>query len=77
VHRRLVEPSGLKLTDITYFGEPSVRFEPVWNRIPMRWKVPLLWAQPFLAKAFLKPVGPDKLHTAVGVALRLEKPLSA
>jgi SAM-dependent methyltransferase len=77
VRTRLVEPSGLKLTDVTYFGEPRVRFEPVWNRIPMRWKLPLLWAQPFLAKAFLKPVGPDKLHTAVGVAIRLEKPLAA
>jgi SAM-dependent methyltransferase len=71
---RLVEPSGLVLTDTTYFGEPSVRFEAVWNRIPMRWKVPLLWAQPFLAKLFLKPVGPDRLDTAVGAALRFEKP---
>jgi hypothetical protein len=43
----------------------------------MRWKVPLLWAQPFLAKLFLKPVGPDKLHTAVGVAIRLEKPATS
>ncbi len=74
LHTRLVAPSGLRLTDITYFGEPRVRFEPVWNRIPMRWKVPLLWAQPFLAQLFLKPVGPNKLHTAVGAALRLEKP---
>jgi SAM-dependent methyltransferase len=73
---RLVEPSGLVLTDTTYFGEPRVRFEAVWNRIPMRWKVPLLWAQPFLAKLFLKPVGLDRLDAAVGVALRLEKPLA-
>src|SRR5262249_44769094 len=44
---RLVEASGLRLLDRTYFGEPGVKIEPVWNRIPMKWKVPLLWAQPF------------------------------
>ena len=73
MQRRLVAPSGLECTDITYFGEPHVRFEPVWNRIPMRWKVPLLWAQPFVAQLLLKPVGANRLDAAVGVALRLEK----
>ena len=40
----------------------------------MRWKLPLLWAQPFLAKLFLKPLGADRIGAACGVALRLERP---
>jgi SAM-dependent methyltransferase len=75
VHHRLVASSGLRLTSSVFFGEPGVRFEPYWNRIPMRWKVPLLWAQPFLAKLFLKQLRPDQVDAACGVALRLEKPL--
>jgi SAM-dependent methyltransferase len=71
--RRLIEPSGLRPTATAFFGEPGIRFEPSWNRIPMRWKVPVLWAQPFLAKAFLKRVGPDRLDAACGVAVRLVK----
>jgi SAM-dependent methyltransferase len=74
LHARIIEPSGLRLAEATYFGEPSVRFERYWNRIPMRWKVPLLWAQPFVAKALFKQVGEDRLDAACGVALRLEKP---
>jgi hypothetical protein len=39
----------------------------------MRWKVPLLWAQPFAAQLFLKTLDHARLESAVGVALRLEK----
>jgi hypothetical protein len=70
----LIEPSGLKLVDLTYFGEPGVQIEPVWNRIPMRWKVPLLWAQPFAAKMFFKTLRDDQLDAAAGAALHLQKP---
>jgi SAM-dependent methyltransferase len=72
---RLVEPSGLALVETTFFGERSVRFEPYWNRIPIRWKVPLLWSQPFLAKVLLKRLGPDQMARACGVALKLTKPV--
>ena len=71
---RLVEPSGLTLRELTFFGEPTVPFERYWNRVPMRWKVPLLWSQPFLAQLFLKRLGRDRLDAAVGVALKVEKP---
>jgi SAM-dependent methyltransferase len=74
VRNRLVEPSGLRLIDMTLFGEPTVRFESTWNRIPMRWKAPLLWAQPFIAKLFLKRLPPERLDAAVGVGLTLTKP---
>jgi ubiquinone/menaquinone biosynthesis C-methylase UbiE len=71
---RLVEASGLILEDMRFFGEPYVHFEPYWNRISMRWKLPLLWAQPFLAKLFLKPLTRDQSGAACGVALRLSRP---
>jgi len=31
LEKRLIEPSGLKLVDLTYFGEPGVQIEPLWN----------------------------------------------
>jgi ubiquinone/menaquinone biosynthesis C-methylase UbiE len=71
---RLVQPSGLVLDEMGFFGEPRVRFEPYWNRISMRWKLPLLWAQPFLAKLFLKRLTPDQRDAACGVALRMSRP---
>jgi SAM-dependent methyltransferase len=71
---RLVVPSGLTLVETTFFGEPGVRFEPYWIRVPLRWKVPLLWAQPFLEKIFLATLGPERLDAACGVALKLAKP---
>jgi SAM-dependent methyltransferase len=73
LHARLIEPSGLRLVEATYFGEPGVRFEPSWNRIPLRWKIPLLWAQPFLARMFLRRLRADQVESACGVALKLEK----
>jgi SAM-dependent methyltransferase len=70
---RLIDPSGLRLVQMELFGEPGLRFEPYWNRIPMRWKLPLLWAQPFLAAALLRKLEPGKADRACGVALTLEK----
>jgi SAM-dependent methyltransferase len=75
VRERLVAPSGLQLLASVHFGEPGLHFERFWNRIPMRYKVPLLWAQPFLARLFLKPLPADRLDAACGVALTLEKPI--
>jgi SAM-dependent methyltransferase len=74
LHSRLVVPSGLMLERLQFFGEPGFRFEPYWNRIPMKWKVPLLWAQPFVARIFLKRLGLDQAARACGVALLLRKP---
>jgi SAM-dependent methyltransferase len=77
LHSRLIEPSGLRLLQTTFFGEPGFRFEPYWNSIPMRWKVPLLWAQPFLARLFLRRISIDRLAAASGVVLRLAKPANS
>jgi len=77
LHRRLVEPSGLHVVETTYFGEPRVNFERYWNRIPMHWKLPFLWAQPFIGELLFKTLRMDQLDAACGVALKLEKPLDA
>lgn len=70
---RLVAPSGLELTGMIPFGEPGVQFERYWNAVPLRWKVPVLWMQPFIAKLFLRRLPMDRLDRACGVALRLTK----
>jgi SAM-dependent methyltransferase len=73
LQRRLIGPSHMRLTGMTFFGEPGLQFEQYWNRIPMKWKIPLLWAQPLLAKLFLRELDSTRLDRACGVALRLEK----
>ncbi len=70
---RLVAPSGLRLERIEYFGEPGFQFERYWNGVPMKWKVPLLWAQPFLARFLFKRLPPERIDRATGVALLLRK----
>lgn len=70
---RLVMPSGLTLERVVWFGEPKVRFEPVWNAVPMMWKLPLLWAQPFIAQLFLRRLEASELHAACGAAISLVK----
>jgi hypothetical protein len=74
LRKRLIEPSGLELVQMTFFGEPRIPFERYWNRIPMKWKVPALWAQPFLARLLLKPLQPHQIRSACGVALVFRKP---
>lgn len=76
LRRRLIEPSGLTVTAVIPFGEPLVPFERYWNRIPMLWKLPVLWAAPFVAQAFLKRLPMSKIDAACGIALRLTKPAS-
>ena len=73
---RLIAPSGLQLQDLALFGEPGLKFEKYWNRITMRWKLPLLWLQPFVAELFLRILKPNQQQSAVGVALKLAKPLA-
>jgi SAM-dependent methyltransferase len=74
LNRRLVEPSGMRLERLEHFGEPGLQFERHWNRIPMMWKLPLLWAQAFLAHFLFKRLPPDRIDRATGVALLLRKP---
>jgi SAM-dependent methyltransferase len=73
LNTRLIAPSELAGEQIVYFGEPGLQFEPYWNRVPMKWKLPLLWAQPFIARAFLRKLPVDRVSSACGVALKLRK----
>ena len=72
VWKRLSTPA-LVLERTDYFGEPRMSFEPSWNRIPMMWKLPALWAQPLLAKLFLRRLGRDPRGGSLGVALTYRK----
>ena len=73
LEQRLLEPSGLRIKSMQFFGEPGFQVEPWWNQIPMRRKAPLLWAQPFVAKLFLKQLNERQLGAAAGVAIYLQK----
>lgn len=73
LQRRLVDPSGLKAAALTYFGEPGLRIDPWWNRLPLATRAPLLWAQPVLERLFLQVLQPARRDRAIGVAITLEK----
>ena len=72
LRKRLSTPA-LVLERTDYFGEPLMSFELSWNRIPMIWKLPALWAQPLLAKLFLRRLGRDPRASSLGVALTYRK----
>ena len=74
LHRRLIEPSGLEVAELRYFGEPRVPFEPTWNRLPLALRLPWLWAQPFIAQLLLRDLAAADHGCALGVALVLRKP---
>ncbi|MBI4317753.1 MAG: class I SAM-dependent methyltransferase [Chloroflexi bacterium] len=71
--RRLIEPSGLQIRGVTYFGEPYVSFNRCWCRIPLLWKVPLLWLQPLLERCLVRTLDKEQRNRAVGAAITLVK----
>ena len=56
IYKRLIEPSGLKVERIEYFGETKSNFTKYWQKIPSLFKIPFLWAQPILSKLFLNNI---------------------
>jgi SAM-dependent methyltransferase len=74
LHLRLIAPSSLQLQNLTLFGEPTFRFEPTWNRIPLVLKLPWLWTQPFVARAFLRELSKEGAAAANGCVITLAKP---
>ncbi len=83
--KRLITPSGLKLTKRVIFGEPGTRcFNTMFAnaRLPVLMKAPYLWLTPLFARRFLRVLRPDEIKTkddlpmvtTEGALLVLEKP---
>jgi hypothetical protein len=53
IYKRLIEPSGLEVERIEYFGERKHNFSKYWQKIPALFRIPFLWAQPIFSKLFL------------------------
>ena len=53
VYKRLIEPSGLEVEQIDYFGETKYNFTKYWQKIPVLFRIPFLWARPIFSKLFL------------------------
>jgi SAM-dependent methyltransferase len=71
--RRLVQPSGLRLESLTYFGEPWLPFDRFWNALPLTARLPLAWAQPLFERVLLRELPAERIDRAIGVALTLIK----
>ena len=83
--KRLVEPSGLRLSRKVIFGEPGWRcFNTLFAnpRLPVLAKLPYLWAMPLFARRFARVLRDDEIRTksnlpmvtTEGALLVLEKP---
>lgn len=53
IYERLIEPSGLDVVKIEYFGEAKYNFTEYWQKIPLLFRIPFLWGQPIFCKLFL------------------------
>jgi SAM-dependent methyltransferase len=73
LEKRIIAPSGLREGERAYFGEPALRFDRYWNRLPMALRVPVAWAQPFFERALLRELDDGRRERAIGVALTLVK----
>jgi SAM-dependent methyltransferase len=73
LEQRLVQPSGLRLESLTYFGEPWLPFDRFWNALPLTARLPLAWAQPLFERALLRELPAERMDRAIGVALTLVK----
>lgn len=73
LHSRLVEPSGLNLVDIEYFGERYLRFESLFDRLPLLATIPFRWLMPLFTKLFTVKLSKEKLEKSMAACLVLEK----
>jgi ubiquinone/menaquinone biosynthesis C-methylase UbiE len=56
IYKRLIEPSGLKVERIEYFGETKYNFTKYWQTTPSLFRIPSLWTGPIFSKLFLSVV---------------------
>ena len=53
IYKRLVEPSGLGVERIQYFGETKYNFTKYWQKFPPLFRLCFLWAIPIFSNLFL------------------------
>jgi cyclopropane fatty-acyl-phospholipid synthase-like methyltransferase len=70
---RLIEPSGLKVKKVEYFGETGFRFERVWDSLPLAIKAMLGWMRPLFSMLFIRRIDTPSLEGAMAAFLVLEK----
>ncbi len=70
---RLIEPSGLTVKRIEYFGETGFRFERVWDSLPLAIKAIFGWMRPLFSTLFIRKIDNPALEGAMAAFLVLEK----
>ena len=53
IYKMLIEPSGLKVKRIEYFGGTKYNFTKYWQKIPSLFRIPFFGAIPIFSKLFL------------------------
>lgn len=71
--KRLVEPSGLTVKGIEYFGETGLRFEMIWDSLPVAIKAMFGWMRPLFSTLFIRKIDDTALARAMAAFLVLEK----
>lgn len=73
IYSRLVEPSGLRLIETAYFGERFLRFEKLFDRLPLLLTIPFRWLMPLFTMMFTVKLNESDHEKAVAACLVLEK----
>jgi hypothetical protein len=71
--KRLVEPSGLTVKRVEYFGEAGLRFERIWDALPLAIKAMFGWMRPLFSTLFIRKIDNTALESAMAAFLVLEK----
>ena len=74
IMKRLVEPSGLTVKEVQYFGHTGFRFGHYWYRLPRILRGLLGWSIPFFSSFFLTLLDGEDTLRADGVFIIFEKP---
>jgi SAM-dependent methyltransferase len=73
LHARLIAPSGLNLKRREYFGETGLRFERIWDFLPLSVKAVFAWMTPMFSALFIRKVDDSVNKGAKSVFFVLEK----
>lgn len=70
---RLIEPSGLMIKKIEYFGETGLSFERLWDMLPLPIKAMFSWMRPLFSTLFIREIDDSAFEGAMAAFLVLEK----